>query len=145
MEVLMRAIIRTFLFLSLTLVFGASISFAQTTGTRVEAQIPFEFSIGDKIFPAGNYDLSVIRMHGSVHNVTMRDDTGRLILNTTAIQNGSTVRNKADMLFAVVDDQRFLDKIRTPDFGLVFSKASGDKRIAKAKRVSVPTSGSTPN
>jgi hypothetical protein len=145
MEVLMRPIIRTFLVLSLTLVFGASISHAQSSGTRIEAVIPFDFSIGDKTFTAGKYDLSLFRLYGSVHSVRLRDNTGKLILNTTAIQNGSSARNKSDMLFAIVDDQHFLDKIRTPDCGFVFNKSSRDKRIAKAGRVSVPTSGSAPN
>ena len=145
MEVLMRAVIRTFLVLSLTLVFGASISYAQITGTRVEADIPFDFSIGDRTFEAGKYNLSVIRLYGSVHSVRMRDGTGKLILSTTAIQNGSSVRNKSDMLFAFVDEGRYLDKIRTPECGFVFSKSSGDKRIAKAQRLSVPTSGPAPN
>jgi hypothetical protein len=144
MEVLMRAIIRTFLVLSLTLVFGASISNAQGLGWRIEADIPFDFSIGDKTFAAGKYDLSVIRLHGSVHAVRLIDETGKTVCNTTAIQNGSTVPDKADMLFAVVDDQRYLEKIRTPDFGFLFSKSSGDKRVAKAKRVSVPTTESSP-
>ena len=141
----MRAIIRTFLVLSLTLVFGSSISYAQVSGTRVEAEIPFEFSIGDKTFAAGKYVLSVIRLHDSVYSVRMRDDAGKLIHSTTAIQNGSSLRNRADMLFAVVDNDRYLDMIRTPECGFMFSKSSGDKRIAKAKRLSVPTSGSTPN
>ena len=144
MEVLMRAIIRTFLVLSLTLVFGASISYAQA-GTRIEANIPFDFTIGDKTFAAGKYDLSLFRLYGSVHSVTLRDNTGKLILNTTAIQNGSNARNKSDMLFAIVEDEHFLDKIRTPDCGFVFNRSSRDKRNAKASRVSVPTTGSAPN
>ena len=139
----MRAIIRSFLVLSLTLVFGASISNAQ--GTRIEADIPFDFAIGDKTFAAGKYDLSLFRLYGSVHSVTLRDNTGKLILNTTAIQNGSNARNKSDMMFAIVDEEHILDKIRTPDCGFVFNKSSRDKRIAKASRVSVPTSGSAPN
>jgi len=140
----MRAIIRTFLVLSLTLVFGASISHAQGMGVRIEADIPFDFSIGDKSFSAGKYDLAVFRINGTVHSVQLRDDSGKLLLTTTAIQNGSTMR-KSDMLFATVDAQHYLDKIRTPDCGFVFSKVAADKRVAKAKRESVPASGATPN
>jgi hypothetical protein len=143
MEVLMRAIIRSFLVLSLTLVFGASISYAQA-GTRIEADIPFDFTIGDKTFAAGKYDLSLFRLYGSVHSVRLRDAEGRLILNTVAIQNGSTVRNKSDMVFSIVEDQHLLDKIRTPDSGFVFNKSSRDKRVAKARSVAIPTSGSAP-
>ena len=145
MEVLMRAIIRTFFVFSITVIFAASISHAQSIGVFVEAAIPFDFTIGNKTFAAGNYELSVMRVHGSVHSVLLRDQSGKVIHTATAIQNGSSVRGKADMLFAVVDGQRYLDKIRTQDCGFVFSKSSADKRIAKAKRVSVPSSGSTPN
>jgi hypothetical protein len=143
MEVLMRTIIRSFLVLSLTLVFGASISYAQA-GTRIEADIPFDFTIGDKTFAAGKYDLSLFRLYGSVHSVRLRDAEGRLILNTVAIQNGSTVRNKSDMVFSIVEDQHLLDKIRTPDSGFVFNKSTRDKRVAKARSVAIPTSGSAP-
>ena len=139
----MRAIIRSFLVLSLTLVFGASISYAQA-GTRIEADIPFDFTIGDKTFAAGKYDLSLFRLYGSVHSVRLRDAEGRLILNTVAIQNGSTVPNKSDMVFSIVEDQHLLDKIRTPDSGFVFNKSSRDKRVAKARSVAIPTSGSAP-
>ena len=145
MEDLMRAIIRSFLVLSLTLIFGASISNAQVAGLRVEADIPFDFTIGSNSFSAGKYNLSAIRNNGSVYYVTMRDEAGKLVCSTTAIRNGSTMRNKSEMMFAVVDDQRALEKIRTPDFGLLFTRSSGDKRVAKAKRESVPLSGATPN
>jgi len=140
----MRAIIRTLLVLSLTLVFGASISYAQQVGYRVEADIPFAFSVGNKTFAAGKYDLSVIRLYGAVHAVRMRDETGKVVCNTIAIQNGSSVPKGADMLFAVAEGQRYLDKLRTTDFGFVFSRSSGDKRVAKVKQVSVPAE-SSPN
>jgi hypothetical protein len=145
MEVLMGAIIKSFLVLSFALVFGASISYTQGVGVRVDADIPFDFSIGDKTFAAGKYELSVIRLYGSVHAVRMRDETGKVICNATAIQNGSTRPTGSDMLFAIVDGEHILDKIRTPDVGFVFSRTNGDKRIAKAKRESVPLSGATPN
>ena len=145
MEVLMRAIIRTLLVFSITVVLGASISHAQSVGVFVKAEIPFDFTIGSKTFAAGNYELSVMRLNGSIHSVLLRDESGKVVHTATAIQNGSTARDKADMLFAVVDGQRYLDKIRTRDCGFVFSKSSADKRIAKAKRVSVPSSGSAPN
>src|SRR5262245_45436399 len=112
MEVLMRAIIRTCLVLSVVLVFGASISYAQVLGFRVDADIPFDFSIGDNSFSAGKYDLTVIRMNGSVYSVRLRDNTGKVVCNTTAIQNGSTLPDKSDMLFAVVDGEHLLDRIR---------------------------------
>ena len=141
----MRAIITSFIVLSFALVFGASISYAQGVGLRVDADIPFDFSIGDKSFAAGKYELSVIRLYGPVHSVRMRDEAGKVICNAVAIQNGSTQPKGSDMLFAVLDGEHVLDKIRTPDFGFVFSKTNGDKRIAKAKRESVPLSGATPN
>lgn len=141
----MRAIIRTFFLLSLTMIFGASISNAQGFGIRVEADIPFDFTIGDKTFAAGKYELSVSRLNGSVHAVRMRDNTGKVIFNASAIQTGSNAPEGSDMLFAVLDGQRYLDKIRTPDHGYAFSRSSGDKRIAKAKREAIPLSGATPN
>ncbi len=145
MEVLMRKIISAFLVISIALAAGVVTSYSQKIGMRVEAEIPFDFTIGKQTFAAGNYELSVFRLNGPVHLVRVFDRDGKVICNTTAIQNGSTVRKQSDMLFAVIDGQRYLDKIRTPEFGYLFSWSAGDKRVAKAKRVSVPTAETSPN
>ncbi len=143
-EVLMKTIIKALLVLSITVVFGATFSFSQTSATRVEAEIPFDFAIGEKRFPAGNYSLSVIRRNGVVHSVYLRDDRGKMICNTVAVQNGSTTWNRSVMVFADTGNGKQLEKLTTPEFGYIFSRSGGNKNVAVAGRVSVPASTGMP-
>ena len=144
-EVLMKSIIKTLLVLSITVVFGATFAFSQTTATLVQAEIPFDFAVGKRVFPAGDYSLAVIRQNGFVHSVQLRDDSGRLIFNTVAIQNGSSTRNGSEMVFANSGGRKQLEKLSTPEFGYIFSRPSGNKEVAIADRLSVPATAATPN
>jgi hypothetical protein len=144
-EVLMKTIIKALLVLSISVVFGATFSFAQTTATRVQAEIPFDFAIGDKFFPAGNYSFSLIRRNGVVHSVYLRDDRGKMICNTVAVQNGSSTRERSEMVFADAGDRKQLEKLTTPEFGYLFSRSGSDKHVAAAGRVSIPASTAMPN
>jgi len=140
----MKTIIKALLVLSVTVVFGATFSFSQTTATRVQAEIPFDFSIGANSFPAGNYSLFLIRRNGLVHSAQLRDNSGRTICNTVAVQNGSSTWNRSEMVFADTGDRKQLEKLSTPEFGYIFSRSGGDKHVAFTDRVSVPASGSMP-
>ena len=143
-EVLMKTLIKALLVLSITVVFGATFSFSQTTATRVQAEIPFDFAIGDELFPAGKYNLSLIRRNGVVHSVQLRDNNGRMICNTVAVQNGSSTWDRSEMVFADAGDRKQLVKLTTPEFGYIFSRSGGGKHVAVAGRVSVPASASMP-
>ena len=143
-EVLMKKIIKALLVLSISAVFGVTFSYSQTMGTRIDAEIPFEFAIGNKVFPAGNYRLLLVRGNDAVHAVQIRDERGKLVGNTLAVRNGRA-RDKAEMVFAVTDEGRQLDRLSTTEFGYIFSRSGGDKRVARAERVSVPASTVGPN
>jgi len=143
-EVLMKTIIKALLVLSITVVFGATVSFSQTTATRIQAEIPFDFAIGNKPFPAGNYSLSVIRRNGVVHSVQVRDDRGRMICNTFAVQNGSSTWNRSVMVFADTHYGKQLEKLTTPEFGYIFSRSGRNKQVAVVDRVSIPASAGMP-
>ena len=144
MEVLMRKLILgSFALISLSLFITSAVS-AQVTGTRVEANIPFDFTVGDENFAAGSYRLLFTKGNGSVYHVSLMTDKGRPIMKTMAVQNGSTLRNKSELVFAVTDGGYFLEKLRTPDAGYLFSWSAKDKKVAQVKRVGVPTE-SSPN
>ena len=136
----MKTFIKALLVLSITVVFGATLSFSQTTATRVQAEIPFDFAIGDRLFPAGSYNFAVIRQNGFVHSVQLRDNSGKVICRTVAIQNGSSTWKRSEMVFADTGGLKQLEKLSTPDFGYIFNRSNGDKHVAVAGRVSVPVS-----
>ena len=143
-EVLMKIIIKALLVLSISVVFGGASAYAQA-GTRVQAEIPFQFAIGDEVFPAGSYSMSVIRRSEVVHAVQLRDESGKLIYNTLAVQNGSTRDRDSKMVFSVLDDVRQLEKLTTADYAFIFARTRGDKRVASTGHVSIPASTTGPN
>jgi hypothetical protein len=137
MEVLMRNIINAFLTISFIAVLGAA-SYAQTIGLRVEANIPFDFTVGESTFAGGSYELLLTRNHNSVYSASLLDSEGKVVLKTTAIRTGATSRENSNMEFAVSGGGHFLEKLRTPDMGFQFAVAKSNRLIAKTQKVNVP-------
>jgi hypothetical protein len=132
------------LIISLITILGAASAFGQTNGFRVEANIPFDFTVGKTTFTSGNYELLVSRYFNSLYTVSILNSEGKVIMKTTAIRNGSTNRDNSDMVFAANAGSHVLDKLRTPDMGLQFAYSKSDKLVAQTQKVPVETS-SAPN
>ena len=138
----MRRITSALLAISFIAVIGSFTAFGQSNGLRVEADIPFDFTVGKKTFSSGNYKLVLTRFQNTVYTASLYDGDGKFVLRTTAIRNGSVVNNKSDMVFAVNEGGHFLEKLRTPDMGFQFGVWKSDSLLAKSEKVSVPTNGS---
>lgn len=138
----MRNIISAFLTLSFLAVFGAAAVSAQTYGYRVSADVPFDFAIGDSTFAAGKYEMVLTSGNGSVYSVSLFDVNRKRVLGATAVRNGSTNKDNADLLFAAEGGGYFLDKLRTPEMGFQFVTSKKERLVALAKKVSVPTEAS---
>jgi hypothetical protein len=138
----MRNIISTFLILSFVTIFGVIGASAQI-GTRVYADIPFDFTVGKTTFAAGKYEMVLTKHFGSVYAVSLFDQNHKRILSTTAVQNGVTNPKDSDMVFSVATGGHFLEKLRTPEMGFQFVSTKSDRAlVAQAKKVSVPTEAS---
>jgi len=140
MEVHMKKVIGTILVSLFVGVFGVAASYAQQ-GTRVEANIPFDFTVGKKTFASGNYQLLLTQTNASVYSASLIDSDGRQILRTLAIRNGRTLRDRSEMVFAVSGGDRYLETIKTPEAGFAFALSISDKRVAEAKHETIPASG----
>ena len=137
----MRNIISTFLVLSFIAIFGTISVFAQD-GTRVDADIPFEFTVGKTTFAPGKYRMVLTSVNGSVYNVSLFDAGRKRIFNTIAVRNPSTNRHRSEMVFAVAESGHLLETIRTPEMGFRFMGSKRDVLVAHSKTVAVPASGS---
>ena len=86
-------------------------SAAQAQDLRVKASIPFDFVLGDKIYPAGVYMVQRAPIgHGSV--VTLRDVDSQKVRN--AITNACTAPKTPEVTTLVFDklgEQYFLRQI----------------------------------
>jgi hypothetical protein len=141
MEVLMR---KTFLVLSFITLFGIISVAAQTPGLRVDANIPFDFYIGQETFAAGTYKMTLVHNSNSVYSVSLYDRNNKRIFNSIAIRNPLATKKHSEMVFAVSANGHALEKLRTPDMGFNFAISKSEKLLAQTKRTSVPVDG-TPN
>lgn len=99
---------RAFTFLLLGVVILGGTAGAQRAPRTIKADIPFDFSVGSRVFPAGSY--SVVRIDASL--VELRDSRGRLLLNSlTQPVQSSTRPARAKLEFANLDGRHILTQV----------------------------------
>src|SRR5689334_4991920 len=117
---------------SLVAIFGICLGFAVASAqaqapSKVEVNIPFEFSAGKTTLPAGVY--SVKRLSGN--NVTLRSRDGKssVILNVPVTENSNDPNAVECLVFARYGDQFALSQIwLTADSGRqVWTSKKGQK------------------
>lgn len=92
--------------------FGAMVGTATAgTGTIAKVTIPFEFSVGDRTYPAGRYSLTELRQHV----IALYDDRGRNVAMVLAydVQPTTEVSAVSQLKFEVVDGRRVLAEVWT--------------------------------
>jgi len=84
-----QLIARTLTSLLLVVVWLAGTAYAQSTTWVIKVNIPFEFNVGDKTFPAGDYSLAQPLQHFLV----LRDSRGQAIASafTEGIESAAPV------------------------------------------------------
>lgn len=125
----MKKIIQIVSFLSLALIFGGVSADAQTSVTRVDANIPFDFSIGDKSFEAGKYVLRIVGTSTETKSIELRDQAGKTLQTVFAMSNGN-VAKVPELVFDKVGGQRALTKISIENAGYTVAVSSEVKQIA---------------
>ena len=105
-EVFMKKfILISFVFIAL----GISSSINAQSALRLRAQIPFAFSVGHDSFPAGTYELKIIRFGASSGVLRLTNDEGKIV-------DTLTVSGSSD---AVSVDDTNLQFVGTNDLSLV--------------------------
>ena len=121
---------------------GLSTARAQASGsTELQANIPFEFSVGNKAMPAGEYAVSCINPASDVKVLQLRSLDGRasvMVLTNSVI--GKT-HEAAKLVFNYYGDHYFFAQAWLPadDIGMQAPKSRNEKQIARelaATRVS---------
>jgi hypothetical protein len=115
--------------LSLLLVAGSAI--AQTV--HVRANIPFNFAVGSKTFPAGTYDVGTIDHHDSkILLLQARDGDASMMLNSNAAQNLDPA-DKTKLVFNQYGNRYFLSQIWVAGEtrGHQLPKTSREKEMAR--------------
>ena|SRR5688500_12313804 len=100
--------------------------------TRYRVHIPFDFTIGQNSYEAGDYFIDPLSPHTANNTFGIRDTKGRSsqILIRTPGEDYSRVE-KPTLVFNRYDTQYFLAEVRTPSFIVKLSKSKAQERLAR--------------
>jgi hypothetical protein len=105
-------------------------SFAQSNGIR--ANVPFDFTVSDKLLPAGTYTIH----RASSGLIEIRNHDKPIAVLTIGTQDGNTSANAGKLVFHKYGDQYFLSEIlsdwATMNVGVPRSKAETRVRLQQA-------------
>jgi hypothetical protein len=117
-----------------------SVPFVQAQ-SRVNADVPFAFSLQDKAMPAGNYQI--ISLSGQTLEVLNLDTRhGQLLAKQISVQSSKDQSPK--LVFHKYGDQYFLSQIWYGDsnYGVGFAESKREKEVAMAAN-SLPNGAET--
>jgi hypothetical protein len=103
---------------------------ASTFGFRIKADIPFDFQVGKKKMPKGDY---IIESVGSGGTVLIRREKGGKAVNVMTVIDKHTDKHKSKLVFRRYGDQYFLARIwdGSSETVLKIEKTSAEKKVAK--------------
>ncbi len=106
---------------------------AQTSNVQM-ADIPFEFSVGSKTFPAGRYSITRLNPQSDKAALAIKSMDGSLskIILTTPVQ-ANRAQAAARLIFTRHEDQYFLSEVWTPagSTGLELPKSQSERTLAR--------------
>ncbi|MBL8191939.1 MAG: hypothetical protein JNK38_28265 [Acidobacteria bacterium] len=126
----MKTILRSFLVVCCLALTLTSVTSASTFGFRIKADIPFDFQIGKKKMPKGDY---IIESVGSSGTVLIRREKGGKAVNVMTVVDKHTDKHKSKLVFRRYGDQYFLARIwdGSSESVLKIEKSSAEKKVAK--------------
>ena len=128
----MKKLIQFFSFLSLVIVFSIVSANAQTV-KQYAAEIPFDFSIGQKSYQAGSYVIKVSKVSQSNIALLLEDKNKNLLQTILVRGNGDVAKNEPKLVFTRHDNQRVLTKMTMPDMGVTVPVSEDTRQNSKAK------------
>lgn len=129
----MKKVIYIVSFLVMVLAFGGVTANAQYA-TKIEANIPFDFVVGDKTLAAGKYVIRLRRAPSGAQAVEVRDADNKIVYDTFALENGDAGKGKAELVFDKASGQAALAKIRTEGKGFTVQMDKGRGAIAAKEK-----------
>ncbi|HKC65175.1 MAG TPA: hypothetical protein VKB86_16150 [Pyrinomonadaceae bacterium] len=128
-----RANLRNFLMLGLFAILAIGSVHAQTR-KEMTANIPFSFNVGEKSFPAGEYNVTRLNPASDKAVIAIKSEDGRLsrIALTIPVQ-ASRTQERARLVFNHYGDQYYLAQVWTPadDTGLQLLQSKTEQTVAR--------------
>jgi hypothetical protein len=111
------------------------------TRREMTANIPFSFSVGDKSFPAGEYNVTRLNPASDKAVIEIKSADGRMgkIMLTMPILSNKA-REDAKLVFNHYGDQYFLAQVWTPadNTGLELSESKAERTLARNSEQRAP-------
>jgi hypothetical protein len=119
--------------LSFLVMLTATSVYAQSD-MRLKVNIPFDFSVREKILPAGEYTVRYVAQ--GILRIQSVDRHASQTFNTLCTQ-ASTRRDESSLVFHRYGDQYFLSTIWTAgdDTGQVLRKPEAEEELIRARRL----------
>jgi hypothetical protein len=117
----------------------AGTSFAQSNGVR--ATVPFDFTVGNKLLPSGNY---TIKQETSRHMIVIRSHDKPIAALSLVNQDGNKSPNGGKLLFHRYGGQYFLSEILCDraDLNVEIPRSKTEKR-AQLQQATLNSSSQT--
>jgi len=116
-EAIMNRFIQITSLFAFALIF-TSISASAQSVTKLDADIAFDFSVGDRTIEAGRYEIRVTKNSAGGAAVSIVNENGRIVHSVMAMINGSTAKGKAELVFDRSGEKRVLSGIAMSDSGV---------------------------
>ena len=127
----MKKLIQICSVLSLLVVFSVVSANAQAFVKRYQAQIPFDFNIGQKAYQAGNYVIKISKFSSEGIALSLEDTKSHRLQTVLLPKNGDVSADAPKLIFTRYENQRFLSKLLTEEIGVSLIKSDVEKRIAE--------------
>jgi hypothetical protein len=103
----------------------AGTSFAQSNG--VQSNVPFDFTVGNKVLPAGTYQVTT--QPGGY--IVIKNHDKPIAMLTLVDQDGTRSKNGGEMIFHKYGDQYFLSKILcdSADMNVELHRSKAEKQV----------------
>lgn len=114
--------------LSLTVFLGVLTAAAQSA-SRVTAEIPFDFNVGNMKMDAGTYDIKIIRSLSGSAAVTFINETGEVLETVFGTLNGKVSTGNSWLVFERAGTGHALSDIAMPDSGISIPISAQKRRL----------------
>ena len=133
----MKNIVQGFAFLAVIFAFGAVANAQLNYGG--EADIPFEFTVGEKVYEAGKYTVKINKQMVAGAVLTIQKSGSDEVQSVLMNNNGGERSTEVQLVFSSIEGRRLLTNVTTSisDYSL-FKKRN--TRLAKVVRINTTSS-----
>jgi hypothetical protein len=129
---IVKIITKVSLLAAMLLVTSVASTQAQSLAYRIKANVPFDFSVGEKKLPAGTYSVSRMSSGDTVIAITGDDGHSKAIRLSNSTQR-LNARSQATLVFRHYGDQYFLYQVwpAGATIGRQFARSRSEREIQR--------------